>query len=112
MKIIKNIIAFPFIAILEIVSFLLTLFTIVGGAVLIVVAFGLSVYSVYLMVVHMQFKEGFIRLFIAALCTPWGLPAIAGDIINFLENRSEDLKEWKDKKPKKKPQKTQKNTKK
>lgn len=51
----------------------------------------------------MNFKDGLIGIFVAALCTPWGIPAIAGDIINFLENISDNLKEWKDKNPKKKP---------
>ncbi len=89
-------------------AFCLTLFTIVGGALLSVVAFALAVYSVYIMVVDSSFKDGLIGIFISALCTPFGLPAIAGDIINMIENLSDNLKDWSNKNPKKKTKTTKK----
>lgn len=92
MKVIKKIIAFPFIVILEITIFILTFLTITAGALLSLVAFALSVYSVYLIAINHAFKDGLICAVVAAMCTPWGIPAIAGEIINVLENISDKLR--------------------
>lgn len=92
MKLFIKIITCPIWITLEILAFLLTLFTIVGGAVLSVVAFALSVYSVYLMAFEQNFRDGAIGVVVAALCTPWGLPSFAASIINVLENMSDKLR--------------------
>lgn len=92
MKIIKKIIAFPFIVILEILAFALTLFTILGGIVLTLIAFALCVYSGYLIFILHNVKDGIICAVVAALCSPFGIPSIAADVINMLENASDKLK--------------------
>lgn len=93
MKIIKKIIAFPIIVILEILIFALTLFTILGGIVLTLVAFALCVYSAYLVFILHMVKDGIICAVVAVLCSPFGIPSIAGEVINMLENASDKLKE-------------------
>lgn len=92
MKLIKKIITFPIIIILEVTAFLLTLLTITGGVILTLVAFVLSVYSVYLIATESNFKDGAIGIIIATLCTPWGIPAISAEVINLLENTSDKLR--------------------
>lgn len=93
MKIIKKILAFPFIVILEVLAFALTLFTILGGIILTLLAFALCVYSGYLVFILHNIKDGVICAVIAALCTPFGIPSIAAEVINMLENTSDKLKE-------------------
>lgn len=93
MKIVKKILAFPFIVILEVLAFVLTLFTILGGIVLTLVAFALCVYSGYLVFILHSVKDGVICAVVAVLCSPFGLPSIAADVINMLENASDKLKE-------------------
>lgn len=92
MKTFIKIITFPIWFTLEVIAFGLTLFTIVGGAILSLVAFALSVYAVYLMAFHMNFKDGIICAVVAALCTPWGLPSFAASVINVIENISDKLR--------------------
>lgn len=92
MKTFIKIITCPIWITLEILAFVLTFLTITGGILLTLIAFALSVYSVYVMAIEHNFKDGIISILLAVFCSPFGLPSISASIINMIENASDKLR--------------------